>query len=56
MTVLAHVGGVPVEELIPSAAGTGTALVLARAWAVARLRRGRRGTRTTSLLDDGARH
>ena len=37
----AHIGGVPVEELLPAAAGTGTALVMARAWAWARLRRGR---------------
>ena len=29
---LAHVGGVPVEELLPSLAGTGTGLVAARAW------------------------
>jgi hypothetical protein len=40
--VLAHVGGVPVEELIPTAAGAGTALLLARAWVVSHLRRRRR--------------
>jgi hypothetical protein len=28
----AHVAGVPVEEMLPSAAGAGSALVLARAW------------------------
>jgi hypothetical protein len=40
----AHVGGVPVEELIPTAAGAGTALVMARAWVSLRLRgRRRRG-------------
>ena len=42
--MIAHVGGVPVEELIPSAAGAGTALLLARTWLAVRLRR-RRGTR-----------
>jgi len=30
VTVIAHVGGVPAEELIPALAGTGTALLLAR--------------------------
>jgi hypothetical protein len=45
--VTAHVGGVPVEELIPTAAGAGTALVLARAWMSLLLRRTkvRRATR-----------
>jgi hypothetical protein len=45
--VPAHVGGVPVEELIPTAAGAGTALVLARAWMSLLLRRAkvRRATR-----------
>ena len=38
----AHVGGVPVEELIPTAAGAGTALLLARTWLALQLRR-RRG-------------
>jgi hypothetical protein len=38
--IVAHVGGVPVEELVPSlAAGTGTALALARAWVSVRVRR-----------------
>ena len=36
--MLAHVGPVPVEELLPAAGGAGTALVLARAWIWARLR------------------
>ena len=36
--MLAHVGPVPVEELLPAAGGAGTALVLARAWLWARLR------------------
>jgi hypothetical protein len=38
----AHVGGVPVEELLPTAAGAGTALVMARAWVSLRLRGRRR--------------
>jgi hypothetical protein len=42
---LAHVGGVPVEELLPSAAAAGTALVLARSWISLRLRRRRRPPR-----------
>jgi hypothetical protein len=42
MTLLAHVAGVPVEELIPTAAGAGSALLMARAWLWLHLRR-RRG-------------
>jgi hypothetical protein len=38
----AHVGGVPVEELVPALAGAGAALVAARAWLTLRLC-GRRG-------------
>ena len=39
----AHVGVVPVEEaLLPWVSGASAALVLARAWLGARLRRGRR--------------
>jgi hypothetical protein len=37
--VIAHVGGVPVEELVPALAGTGTSLIIARAWLTLRLRR-----------------
>jgi hypothetical protein len=45
MIVFAHVGGVPVEELIPTVAGAGSVLLLARSWVSLRLRRhGRRGT------------
>jgi hypothetical protein len=40
MTLIAHVAGAPVEELIPMVAGLGTALLLARAWLASRLRRG----------------
>jgi hypothetical protein len=43
--VIAHVGGIPVEELIPMAAGAGTALLVARTWLSVRLRR-RRGRET----------
>ena len=39
--VIAHVGGVPVEEMLPALAGTGTGLVIARAWLALRLRRRR---------------
>jgi hypothetical protein len=35
----AHVGGVPIEELIPAVGGAGTALLLARAWVWTHLRR-----------------
>jgi hypothetical protein len=37
--VIAHVGGVPVEEMLPSAAGAGAGLLLARAWMMVHLRR-----------------
>jgi hypothetical protein len=37
--VIAHVGGVPVEEVLPSAGGAGAALLLARAWMMLHLRR-----------------
>jgi hypothetical protein len=37
--VIAHVGGVPVEELVPTLAGTGTALLVARAWMAVHFRR-----------------
>jgi hypothetical protein len=39
--VIAHVGGVPVEETLPALAGTGTALLLARVWLMLHLRRRR---------------
>jgi hypothetical protein len=39
--IVAHVAGVPVEELLPAAAGSGTALLLARAWLALWLRRDR---------------
>ena len=37
--MIAHVGGVPLEELVPSAAGAGAGLLVARAWIALRLRR-----------------
>jgi hypothetical protein len=39
--VIAHVGGVPVEEVVPSVAGAGAGLLLARAWLMLHLRRRR---------------
>jgi len=39
--IVAHVAGVPVEELLPALAGTGTGLLVARAWLSVRLRRRR---------------
>jgi hypothetical protein len=40
--VNAHVAGLPVEEMLPALAGTGTGLAIARAWLALRLRH-RRG-------------
>jgi hypothetical protein len=39
--VIAHVGGVPLEELLPSVTGAAGGLLLARAWLTLRLRRRR---------------
>ena len=39
--MIAHVGGVPLEEMLPTLAGTSTALLVARAWLTLRLRRRR---------------
>jgi hypothetical protein len=39
--VIAHVGVVPLEEILPSVLGAGGALALARAWIMLRLRRRR---------------
>ena len=39
--MIAHVGGVPAEEFLPSVTGAGAALLLARAWIMVRLRRQR---------------
>ncbi len=43
--MIAHVGGMPVEEMLPALVGTGTGLVIARAWLGLRLRGARRGPR-----------
>ena len=43
MTPLAHVAGVPVEELALTAAGAGSAPLAARTWVSSRLRGRRRG-------------
>jgi hypothetical protein len=43
--VIAHVGGVPVEEMLPALAGTSTGLLIVRAWLMVRVRR-RRGAGT----------
>jgi hypothetical protein len=37
--VIAHVGGVPVEEMLPSLAAPGAMLLLARSWLKFHLRR-----------------
>jgi hypothetical protein len=39
--VIAHVGGVPVEEILPTLAGTGTGLLVVRGWLMLRLPRRR---------------
>jgi hypothetical protein len=39
--MIAHVGGLPVEEIAPSVAGAGAGLLLARAWLMVHLRRRR---------------
>jgi hypothetical protein len=43
--VIAHVGGAPVEEMLPALAGTSAGLLVVRAWLMLRLRR-RRGPGT----------
>jgi len=37
--MMAHVAGVPLEELLPSVGGAGASLLLARAWLAVHLRR-----------------
>jgi hypothetical protein len=39
--VIAHVGAVPLEEILPSVTGAGASLLLVRAWLMAHLRRRR---------------
>jgi hypothetical protein len=40
--MIAHVGPVPVEEVLPTLAGTGASLLVARAWLALHLRRRRK--------------
>ena len=39
--MIAHVGVIPLEEMLPSASDAGAVLLLARAWIALGLRRGR---------------
>ena len=39
MIPLGHIGGVPVEELVPALAGGGASLLAARAWLSLHLKR-----------------
>jgi hypothetical protein len=39
--IVAHIAGVPVEELLPIAGAAGSSLLVARAWIALRLRRQR---------------
>ena len=41
--MIAHVGGVPLEELLPALSGAGGGLLLARGWIMLRVQRRRRG-------------
>jgi len=41
VTLFAHVGGVPVEEVMPLLPGITAALLLVRAWVMMRVRRRR---------------
>jgi hypothetical protein len=40
--VIAHVGGVPVEEIVPSVTGAGASLLVVRAWLMMHVRRRRK--------------
>jgi hypothetical protein len=46
--VIAHVGGVPLEEILPSVTGAGAGLLLARAWLMLHLRQREPRTGPTS--------
>ena len=39
--MIAHVGGVPLEELLPSAGGASAGLLMARMWIMSHMRRRR---------------
>ncbi len=45
--MIAHVGGVPLEEILPVVPSAGAGLLLARAWLMLRLRRRREPERVT---------
>jgi hypothetical protein len=45
VTVLAHVGPLPLEETLPLLAGASSGLLLARGWLMLRLRRRREAAR-----------
>jgi hypothetical protein len=39
--MIAHIGALPLEELVPALAGTGTGLLAVRVWIMRRVRRRR---------------
>jgi hypothetical protein len=41
--VIAHIGPLPVEEILPLLGGAGTGLLAARGWIILRVRSRRRG-------------
>ena len=41
--MIAHIGGIPLEELLPSVPAAGAGLLMARAWVTVRVRRRRDG-------------
>ena len=52
--MIAHVGGVPVEEtLLPLLSGLGAGLLLARSWFASRLRRPGTGAASDNRSPDG---
>jgi len=51
--MIAHVAGLPIEELLPAAAVAGSALLLARSRLAMRLRRAKQITDDTAPLGDG---
>ena len=55
--IFAHVGGVPVEEMVPSliGGGAGAGLLLARAWLKLRLHRSLRSSEHAAAERKGAR-